>query len=58
MKDWKSQAHVKWECKYHVVVLLVQMHFHNASINIRYKMFIRPTPNFYPRILRQVILSQ
>jgi len=22
MKDWKSQAHVKWECKYHVVILL------------------------------------
>jgi putative transposase len=21
MKDWKSQAHVKWECKYHIVVL-------------------------------------
>ena len=21
MKDWKSQAHVKWECKYHVVIL-------------------------------------
>jgi REP-associated tyrosine transposase len=21
MKDWQSQAHVKWECKYHVVVL-------------------------------------
>ena len=21
MKDWKSQAHVKWECKFHVVVL-------------------------------------
>ena len=21
MKDWRSQAHVKWECKYHVVVL-------------------------------------
>ena len=20
MKDWKSQAHVKWECKYHVVI--------------------------------------
>ena len=21
MKDWASQAHVKWECKYHVVIL-------------------------------------
>lgn len=21
MKDWKSQARVKWECKYHVVIL-------------------------------------
>jgi len=21
MRDWKTQAHVKWECKYHVVVL-------------------------------------
>ena len=21
MKDWKSQAHVKWECKYHIVIL-------------------------------------
>ena len=21
MKDWKSQAHVKWECKYHVVII-------------------------------------
>ena len=21
MKDWKSQAHVRWECKYHVVIL-------------------------------------
>ena len=21
MKNWKSQAHVKWECKYHVVIL-------------------------------------
>jgi putative transposase len=21
MKDWKSQAHVKWECKYHVVIV-------------------------------------
>jgi putative transposase len=21
MKDWQSQAHVKWECKYHVVFL-------------------------------------
>lgn len=21
MKDWTSQAHVKWECKYHVVIL-------------------------------------
>ncbi len=20
MKDWQSQAHVKWECKYHVVL--------------------------------------
>jgi putative transposase len=21
MKDWKSQAHVNWDCKYHVVIL-------------------------------------
>jgi len=21
MKDWQSQAHVKWECKYHIVIL-------------------------------------
>ena len=21
MQDWKSQAHVRWECKYHVVIL-------------------------------------
>ena len=21
MKDWRSQAHVKWDCKYHVVVV-------------------------------------
>ena len=21
MKDWKSQAHVKWDCKFHVVIL-------------------------------------
>ena len=21
MRDWQSQAHVKWECKYHVVIL-------------------------------------
>lgn len=21
MKDWRSQAHVKWECKYHVYIL-------------------------------------
>jgi putative transposase len=21
MRDWKSQAHVKWECKFHVVIL-------------------------------------
>ena len=21
MKDWRSQAHVKWDCKYHVVFL-------------------------------------
>ena len=20
MKEWRSQAHVKWECKYHVVI--------------------------------------
>src|SRR5215469_11012703 len=20
MKDWQSQAHVKWDCKYHVVI--------------------------------------
>ena len=22
MKDWRSQAHVKWDCKYHVVIVL------------------------------------
>ena len=22
MKDWQSQAHVKWECKYHVIIVL------------------------------------
>ena len=21
MKDWKSQSHVKWDCKYHVVIV-------------------------------------
>ena len=21
MKDWRSQAHVKWDCKYHVVIV-------------------------------------
>ena len=21
MKDWRSQAHVKWDCKYHVVII-------------------------------------
>jgi len=21
MKDWQSQAHVKWECKYHIVIV-------------------------------------
>ncbi len=21
MKDWRSQAHVKWECLYHVVII-------------------------------------
>ena len=21
MKDWRSQAHVKWVCKYHVVIV-------------------------------------
>ena len=21
MKDWQSQAHVRWECKYHVVII-------------------------------------
>jgi len=21
MKEWQSQAHVKWECKYHVVII-------------------------------------
>ena len=21
MKDWQSQSHVKWECKYHVVIV-------------------------------------
>ncbi len=22
MKDWQSQSHVKWDCKYHVVMLM------------------------------------
>jgi len=21
MKDWQSQVHVKWDCKYHVVIV-------------------------------------
>ena len=21
MKDWQSQAHVRWDCKYHVVIV-------------------------------------
>ena len=21
MKDWQSQAHIKWECTYHVVII-------------------------------------
>ncbi len=21
MKDWRSQSHVKWDCKYHVVII-------------------------------------
>ena len=21
MKDWQSQAHVKWDCKFHVVIV-------------------------------------
>jgi putative transposase len=21
MKDWRSQSHVRWDCKYHVVIL-------------------------------------
>ena len=21
MKDWQSQAHVRWECKFHVVII-------------------------------------
>ena len=21
MKDWQSQAHVKWDCKYHIVIV-------------------------------------
>jgi putative transposase len=21
MRDWRSQAHVKWECKYHVIIV-------------------------------------
>jgi len=21
MKDWRSQAHVKWDCKYHIVIV-------------------------------------
>ncbi len=21
MKDWQSQSHVKWECKYHVIIV-------------------------------------
>ena len=22
MKDWRSQSHVKWDCKYHIVIVL------------------------------------
>ena len=21
MKDWQSQSHIKWDCKYHVVII-------------------------------------
>ena len=21
MKDWRSQSHVKWDCKYHIVIV-------------------------------------
>ena len=21
MKDWRSQAHVKWDCKYHIMIV-------------------------------------
>jgi hypothetical protein len=26
MKDWKSLSHVKWECKYHIVIVLKYRH--------------------------------
>ena len=24
MKDWQSQAHLKWDCKYHAVIIRVE----------------------------------
>ena len=35
MKDWQSQAHVKWECKYHVVILPKYRKKHNFKKNRR-----------------------
>ena len=32
MKCWKSQAHVKWECKYHVVILPKYRRFFTAKL--------------------------
>jgi REP element-mobilizing transposase RayT len=27
MKEWQSQAHVKWQCKYHVVIAPAGLRF-------------------------------
>ena len=37
MKDWQNQAHVKWECKYHVVIVpkyRKKQHFKKLRKNI------------------------
>jgi len=43
MKDWQSQAHVKWDCKYHVVIapkVTVTVHgaaYHKVVLNSQYR---------------------
>ena len=27
MHEWQSQSHVRWECKYHVVIAVHGLHF-------------------------------